>query len=243
MSVARKRSQRLETMGTMAAGLAHEIKNPLSTMSVNLQLLAEDFAQPRTPVEQRTLKRARLLLGEVRRLDQIVNDFLKLVRGYEVHAVPLDLELLITDMLRLVDAENQQLGIRARFSPDPAARMVHADPTYLRMALMNLVGNAQQAMAATGGELLVGTAGREHDIEISVTDTGPGIPAELQEKVFQPWFSTKQGGTGLGLPMARRVIEALGGEMHMHSEVGRGTRFTVTVPRTPRQLTGGDAPA
>ncbi len=239
MSTARKRSQRLETMGTMAAGLAHEIKNPLSTMSVNLQLLAEDFAQAATPVEQRTLRRAKLLLGEVRRLDQIVNDFLKLVRGHEVHSVPLDLELLLTDMLRFIEAENAQLGIRTRFSPDPAARMIHADPGFLRMALMNLVGNAQQAMAAAGGELLVATRGREHDVEISVTDTGPGIASELHEKIFQPWFSTKQGGTGLGLPMARRIIEEFGGEMRMHSEFGRGTRFTVTVPRAPRQLTGG----
>ncbi|HTE06013.1 MAG TPA: histidine kinase dimerization/phospho-acceptor domain-containing protein, partial [Planctomycetota bacterium] len=147
MSTARKRSQRLETMGTLAAGLAHEIKNPLSTMSVNLQLLAEDFAQARTPVELRTLKRARLLLGEVRRLDQTVNDFLKLVRGHELHSEPLDLELLLTDMLRFVEAENAQLGIRTRFSPDPDARMVHADPSFLRMALMNLIGNAQHAMA------------------------------------------------------------------------------------------------
>jgi len=243
MSTARKRSQRLETMGTMAAGLAHEIKNPLSTMSVNLQLLAEDFAQAATPLEQRTLRRAKLLLGEVRRLDQTVNDFLKLVRGHEVHSVPLDLELLLTDMLRFIEAENAQLGIRTRFSPDPAARMIHADPSFLRMALMNLVGNAQQAMAATGGELLVATRGREHDVEIAVTDTGPGIAPELHEKIFQPWFSTKQGGTGLGLPMARRIIEEFGGEMRMHSELGRGTRFTVTVPRAPRQLTGGGGPA
>jgi two-component system, NtrC family, sensor histidine kinase HydH len=239
MSTARKRSQRLETMGTMAAGLAHEIKNPLSTMSVNLQLLAEDFEEARTPLEQRTLRRARLLLGEVRRLDQIVNDFLKLVRGHEVHSGPLDLELMLTDMLRFIEAENARLGIRTRFSPDPDARMVHADAGFLRMALMNLVGNAQQAMAATGGELLVATRGRGSDVEISVTDTGPGIAPELHEKVFRPWFSTKQGGTGLGLPMARRIVEELGGELRLLSEVGRGTRFTVTVPRAPRQLTGG----
>ncbi len=241
MSSPRKRSQRLETMGTLAAGLAHEVKNPLSTMSVNLQLMAEDFSNPGTPLEQRTLKRARLMLGEVRRLDGIVNDFLKLARGYELAPVAVDIELMITEMLRFLEPENGQLGIEARFLPDPGARQVLADPTFLRVALMNLVGNAQQAMADRGGELLLETRGRDQDVEIRITDTGPGIAPDVQDKVFQPWFSTKPGGTGLGLPMARRIIEELGGEITLHSEVGRGTRFIVRLPRAPRQLTSGPA--
>jgi signal transduction histidine kinase len=116
---------------------------------------------------------------------------------------------------------------------------VLADPAFLRTALMNLVVNAQQVMAGRGGELLIETRGHERDVEIRITDTGPGIPPELQEKIFQPWFSTRPGGTGLGLPMARRIVEELGGELTLHSEVGRGTRFTVRLPRAPRQLTGG----
>lgn len=240
MPADRKRSQRLETLGAMAAALAHEVRNPLSTMSVNLQLLAEDFAQPSTPVEQRTLRRARLLLGEVRRLDAVVADFLKLVRGYEIRPETVDLESLVADLLRFVEPGNARLGIRARFLPDPSARWVLADPGLLRTALMNLVVNAQQAMTAAGGELLVETRGRERDVEVQVTDTGPGIPAELQEKVFRPWFSTKEGGTGLGLPTARRIAEELGGELRLHSEVGRGTRFVLSVPRPPRALPAGD---
>jgi len=236
MPADRKRSQRLETLGAMAAALAHEVRNPLSTMSVNLQLLAEDFAQPQSPVEQRALRRARLLLGEVKRLDGIVNDFLKLVRGYELKPEVVDLELLVADLLRFGDAEHARLKIRARFSPDPAARFVLADPVLLRTALQNLMVNARQAMAETGGELLVETAGREQDVEVRITDTGPGIPPELHEKIFRPWFSTKEGGTGLGLPTARRIVEELGGELRLQSELGRGTRFTLSVPRPPRQL-------
>jgi signal transduction histidine kinase len=241
MPPADQRSQRLEYMGTMAAGLAHEVRNPLSTMLINLQLLAEDFREPTTPLEQRTQKRARVLLGEVKRLDGIVNDFLNLVRGDELSPETVDLELLVTDLLRLMEAENARLGVRARFSPDPGARLVFADPKHLRTALLNLVVNAQQAMAAGGGELLVETRGRERDVEVRVTDTGPGIPAELHEKIFRPWFSTKPGGTGLGLPMTRRIIEELGGALRLQSEAGRGTRFTATVPRAPRQLTSGGA--
>jgi len=234
-----KRSPRLEYMGTMAAGLAHEVRNPLSTMQINLQLMVEDVGQPQSPVEQRTLKRARLLLGEVKRLDAIVGDFLKLVRGYELNPETVDIELLITELLRFVEPENARLGIEARFLPDPAARLVLADRVLLRTALMNLVVNAQQAMAGRGGELLVETRGREHDVEIDVTDTGAGIPPELHDKIFQPWFSTKAGGTGLGLPVTRRIIDEQGGELRLQSEPGRGTRFTATVPRAPRQLTGG----
>ncbi|MBM3984790.1 MAG: two-component sensor histidine kinase [Planctomycetes bacterium] len=244
MASDRKRNQRLETLGGMAAALAHEVRNPLSTMSVNLQLLAEDFAQPATPVEQRTLRRARLLLGEVKRLDGLVADFLKLVRGYEIVPETVDLELLVADLLRFCDPENARLSVRARFLPDPAARFALADPGLLRTALLNLVLNAQQAMAAGGGELLLETRAREREVEVSITDTGPGIPPELQERVFRPWFSTKEGGTGLGLPTARRIVEELGGELLLHSEVGRGTRFTVRVPRPPPALPpGGEAPA
>jgi signal transduction histidine kinase len=141
--------------------------------------------------------------------------------------------------LRLLEAENARLGVSTRFSPDPGARLVFADPKLLRTALLNLVVNAQQAMAGRGGELLVETLGRERDVEVRVTDTGPGIPADQHEKVFRPWYSTKPGGTGLGLPMTRRIIEELGGELRLQSEAGRGTRFTATVPRAPRQLTSG----
>jgi signal transduction histidine kinase len=239
MPADRKRSLRLETLGAMAAALAHEIRNPLSTMSVNLQLLAEDFAQPSTPVEQRTLRRARLLLGEVKRLDAVVSDFLKLVRGYELKPEPVDLELLLAELLRFVEPENARLGIRSRVLADPAARFVQADPALLRTALMNLIVNAQQAMTGSGGELLIETRGREQDVEVRITDTGPGIPAELQEKVFRPWFSTKEGGTGLGLPTARRILEELGGDIRLQSESGQGTRFTLSLPRPPRQLPPG----
>jgi signal transduction histidine kinase len=236
MTADRKRSQRLEYMGGMAAGLAHEIKNPLSTMSVNLQLMAEAYAEVDTPLGRRTLKRAELLLGEVKRLDVIVNDFLKLVRGYELSLETVDLELLMADLLRFVEPENARLSVEVRFLPDAGARLVQADKKLLRLALMNLVVNAQQAMEAEGGELLVETRGREKHVEIVITDTGPGIPLDQHEKILQPWYSTKKGGTGLGLPMARRMIEEMGGEMRMQSELGRGTRFMVSVPRAPRAL-------
>lgn len=232
----RRRTKHLESMGALAAGLAHEIKNPLSTMSVNLQLMAEDFAGAEGTVEKRTLRRANLLLGEVRRLDDIVNDFLRLARGYEITPATVDLHLLVTELLSFVGPENDRLAISVRSSLDPAGRMVLADPKYLRLALMNLVVNAQQAMDDGGGELFIETRARDAFVEIRVTDTGPGIPADKLARIWQPFFSTKSGGTGLGLPTTRRILEELGGEILVFSEVGRGTRFTVRLPSAPKQL-------
>jgi two-component system sensor histidine kinase HydH len=223
-------------MGVLAAGLAHEVKNPLSTMSVNLQLLEEDFADPKTPQEERALRRARLLLREVRRLDGIVNDFLALARGYEITPVIVDLEFVLTEILSLVQAQNDRLAIRTRSSLSPEARSVVADPKFLRVALMNLVVNAQQAMAEGGGELIVESRPRGSQIEVRITDTGPGIDRERLDKIWQPFFSTKEGGTGLGLPTTRRILEAMGGEIHVFSETGRGTRFTVRLPTVPKQI-------
>ncbi|MFT7463596.1 MAG: two-component system sensor histidine kinase HydH [Pseudohongiellaceae bacterium] len=232
----RRRTKHLESMGALAAGLAHEIKNPLSTMSVNLQLMAEDFAEPEGRVEQRTLRRAKLMLGEVRRLDDIVNDFLSLARGYEITPAMLDLQLLVSELLAFVAPENDRLGIAVRSSLDPLGRMVLADPKYLRLALMNLIVNSQQAMADDGGELFVETRARNGSVEIRVTDTGPGMTGEQLARIWQPFFSTKSGGTGLGLPTTRRILEESGGEISVFSEVGRGTRFTVRVPGAPKQL-------
>lgn len=238
MALNRRRRERLQSLGALAAGLAHEVKNPLSTMSVNLQLLAEDFAGDDDPRAERTRRRARLLLGEVERLDGIVNDFLALARGYEVKLESVDLELLVTNLLAFVQEENTRAGIETRSVLDPDARWVVADPKFLRLALNHLVVNAQQAMAEKGGELLLETRATSSEVEIRVTDTGPGISPERLEKIWQPFYSTKDGGTGFGLPTTRRILEESGGDVSVFSEPGRGTRFTVRLPRLPKQLPG-----
>lgn len=236
MTPSRPGRQRLQTMGVLAAGLAHEIKNPLSTMSLNLALLAEDFEQDPSPLGKRTLRRARLLLGEVGRLDGIVNDFLALARGYEVSPQAVDLELLVNELLRFTEAESERLNISTRSSVGVNARYVVADPKFLRLALMNLVLNAQQAMAESGGELLIESRSLGGLVELRVTDTGPGMERRSLDKIWQPFYSTKSGGTGLGLPSTRRMIEEMGGDVRVVSESGRGTRFIISLPAVPKQL-------
>ena len=153
----------------------------------------------------------------------------------------MDLELLLTELLRFVEPENNRLAIATRSSFDPHARLVLADPKHLRLALMNLVVNAQQAMAETGGDLFVETRLVERDVQVRVTDTGPGIPPDKLEKIFMPFWSSKAEGTGLGLPTTRRIIEECRGEVRVHSEPGHGTRFTVILPKIPDQLGEGEA--
>ncbi len=232
----------------MAAGLAHEVKNPLSTMSVNLQLMAEDFSSPKTPVEERTLRRAKLLLGEVRRLDGIVNDFLELARGYEITLQSVDLGMVLNELVRLQEPECTQLGIAIGIDLDPEAQHVVADPKWLRVALLNLFVNARQALVDAGDDgpksprIDVTSRVRGGMVQIAVADNGPGIPAEKLEKIFMPFWSSKAQGTGLGLPMTRRIVEEFGGEVSVRSQATQGTRFLVTVPKTPRALPGGAAP-
>lgn len=236
----RRRARHLESMGAMAAGLAHEIKNPLSTMSLNLQLLAEDFSAPQTPRDERALRRAKLLLGEVERLDGIVRDFLTLARGYEIEPETVDLELLLTQLVSFTAPEHERLGIEVRTSFAPSARFVVADPKHLHVALMNLIVNAQQAMEGRDdAQLFVETRDRGEFAEVRITDTGPGIPVDKVDKIFMPFWSSKTEGTGLGLPTTRRIIEECGGEIGVQSAPGHGTRFTVILPKVPKALPGG----
>ncbi len=226
----------------MAAGLAHEVKNPLSTMSLNLQLMAEDFADPKTPIEERTLRRAKLMLGEIKRLDDVVHDFLTLARGYEIEPEAVDLELLLTQLVSFAEPEHHRLGIDVRTSFAPSARFVLADPKHLHLALMNLVVNAQQAMEDTeDGQLFIETRDRGEVIEVRITDTGPGIPADKVERIFMPFWSSKSDGTGLGLPTTRRIIEECGGDIRVQTAPGHGTRFIVRLPAMPKALPDGSS--
>ena len=232
----KKRVDRLAFLGTLAGGLAHEVKNPLSTMNVNLQLLKEDWEDGETPREKRTLKRVEILIREVARLDGIVNDFLNFARGFSMDPVPQDLNGLVGELTEFLDPEAQRLGIRLSPYLDPGLPPILADPKYLQRALLNLFYNAFQALEGVEGrdrEVIVRTRMREGRVELELTDTGEGIPPEIQEKVFQVFYSTKRNGTGMGLPTVRRIVEELDGTLSMVSEPGKGTSFVLGFPPVP----------
>lgn len=236
-------AERLAEIGGMTGGLAHEIKNPLSTIGLNAQLLKEELEEIQGDEERRGRMTRRLdaLKREVERLRGILQDFLE-------YAGELRLDLKKTSISGLVDElgdffapQADKAGVRMRVDIAPDELVAEVDGPRLKQAVLNLMLNAVQAMGgldadgARSKELILRTSrqveadGRGMAV-IQVIDTGPGIPAEARAKIFQPYFTTKAGGTGLGLPTSRRIVEAHHGRMDVVSEPGRGTDFQIRVP-------------
>ena len=232
MSERRKKVDRLAFLGSLAGGLAHEIKNPLSTISVNLQLMKEDWEGSDSPRERPTLKRIQVLTQEIRRLEEILNDFLTFARGFSLKMEEENINQIVGDLVLFLEPEAQRLGIELRSFPDPALPRIRVDAKYIKLALMNIVQNALQALGGRSGikEVLIRTMKLENGVEIVVTDTGPGILEEHRDKIFQVYFSTRRDGTGLGLPTVRRIIEEHDGTITFQSEVGKGTSFRIFLP-------------
>lgn len=225
---ARIRTQRLAELGTLLAGFAHEVRNPLSTIGLNLQLVLEDFKDAETTRDRRTQKRIATVEAEVRRLQKILEEFLSFARAPEPRLVPDDLDQRLTQVVDFHQQAMQERGISVRFYPGGVG-LVPIDWDHLQAAVVNLLRNAGESMPA-GGEILVSSVRDGDDVLVRVTDTGAGIPADVQGRIFDPYFSTKKAGTGLGLPTVRRVVEEHGGTLTFTSEVGKGTQFTLRLP-------------
>ncbi|MDP6987623.1 MAG: ATP-binding protein [Phycisphaerales bacterium] len=232
-----RQSQRLAELGSMTGGLAHEIKNPLSTVGLNAQLLIEDLQQaPLDPDERdRLVRRVETLRREVDRLAGILSDFLQFAGRIHLSRERRDLRKIIEEVGDFYHPQCDQLSVRMRVQLPDKPLTVMVDEDHFKQAMLNLMINAVQAMgreedSSSAPELLI-TAGRvgEH-VHVDVTDTGPGIPADQLEEIFHPYVSHRAGGTGLGLPTTRRIIEEHGGQLTVRSEVGHGTKFTIVLP-------------
>ncbi|MCB9844550.1 MAG: two-component sensor histidine kinase [Phycisphaeraceae bacterium] len=234
-------AERMAELGAMTGGLAHEIRNPLSTIGLNAELLAEAVRDLQAPTDDKSRLERRIgaLRRETERLKGILEDFLRFAGNIRLETIPCDVNELIGELTDFFHPQAEQSGVRLRFDPAPAAPVTSVDPGLLKQAILNLLLNAVQAMAAgdtPSRELMVRVAPAADDerhpvIEITVTDTGPGMNADTLAKVFTPYFTTKSGGTGLGLPTTRRIVEAHGGTIDVHSELGKGTSFRVRLPR------------
>ena len=216
-------------LAELAGGFIHEIKNHISTLGLNLQLLTEDFADPQTQRERRALDRVKRLQSECQRLVDVSNDFLRFARVKDLEAKPTDLAAVMEEVVDFFNPTARAANIEIKtFLPSdlPAATL---DADLFKQALLNLLLNAQQAMP-DGGEITV-QAGAEGDgVTLSVIDAGKGMTPEVAAKVFRPFFSTRPGGTGLGLATTRKIVEAHGGTIEVQSEVGRGSKFTLRLP-------------
>lgn len=225
----RPRSGTPHELAQLAGGLAHEIRNPLSTMLLNLDLLAEDFAQPESQREARALQKIDRIRRETVRLQTIVEDFLRLARVQDLRLDHFELNSVVDDLRDFFEPEANAAGVVLRVEYGTNLPPLLLDVELFKQAVFNLVLNAVHAMP-DGGDLIL-TTRKEGPWQIfEVTDTGKGIDPALLHKVFEPFFSTKKGGTGLGLPLTKRIIEAHGGEILLCSEPGKGSKFTIKLP-------------
>ena len=217
-------------LAELAGGFIHEIKNHLGTLGLNLQLLAEDFEDPQNQRERRALTRVQKLQTECERLTALSNDFLRFARIEELERAPTDLAKLVEDMIDFFEptAKAANIDIRSYIPADLPAVPLHQE--MFRQALLNLLLNAEQAMPDGGQITLQAAVEPGPSVSLSLIDTGKGIQPETLAKIFEPFFSTKKTGSGLGLPTTKRIIEAHGGEIFVQSEVGKGTKFTVKLP-------------
>lgn len=217
-------------LAEFAGGFVHEIKNHLGTLGLNLQLLNEDLQDPQTQKERRALARIQRLQKECERLTALSNDFLRFARIKEFETTPTDLAKLIDEMIDFFEptAKAANIDLRAYMPADLPPVPLHADS--FRQAILNLLLNAEQAMPEGGHITLQAIATPGPSVSLSVIDTGKGIPPEALGKIFEPFFSTKSSGSGLGLPTTKRIIEAHRGEITVESEVGKGTKFTIKLP-------------
>ncbi|HEY7434077.1 MAG TPA: ATP-binding protein [Methylomirabilota bacterium] len=221
------RGERLATVGNLAAAVAHEIRNPLSAVSMGLQRLRAEF-EPAEGEEYRRI--VDLVQGEVRRLNAIVEEFLSLARPIQLRPEPVPVAALLDEVRRLVEPQAGRAGIVVEQTIPDSLPALRADRDRIKQVLLNLVLNAIDAMPS-GGRLTMGGAASGTAVTLTVTDTGSGIPPELLPRVFEPYVTTKTKGLGLGLAIARRIVDAHGGRIEAESGAGQGTRFRVTLPR------------
>jgi two-component system sensor histidine kinase HydH len=219
-------------LAELAGGFIHEIKNHLSTLNLNLQLLAEDFENPESQRERRALNRVQRLQAECTRLVDISNDFLRFARIKELDRRPVRLCDVIEEMIDFFGPTARQANVTIKSYLPGDLPAVPLDVEQFKQVLLNLLLNAEQAMTA-GGEVTLQAARDGSCVRLDLIDTGPGMPPEVAAKVFKPFFSTKPGGNGLGLPISRKIVEAHGGKIEVQSEPGRGTKFSLWLPAEP----------
>jgi two-component system sensor histidine kinase HydH len=245
-----RRSRSLAALGEMAAGIAHEIRNPLGAIALNAEMLASDVAG-----NPQSVSSVEKILRAARRLDRIVGDVLSFARDTRINAVPTSareiLELAASDCEALLERDDVDL----RIDVDGDCRLV-ADGPLVAQAVSNLIRNAAQAMrgmpvrevtlSAREARLRTADGARRGFIVLAVEDTGPGIPADARERIFNPFFTTREEGTGLGLAIVHRIVDAHGGMTACadatRSAAGRGTgaRLELSLPLEPSTVAAAE---
>jgi two-component system sensor histidine kinase HydH len=229
-----RRQEKLAAMGGLAAGVAHEVRNPLSSIKALATFFAGQF-EDGSEAHQAT----RVMVQEVDRLNRVITELLEFSRPTDLKRQASDIGLLVTRSIQLIqqDAANKNIDINVKTADDLCLALI--DPDRLSQCLLNLYLNAIQAMEGGGTLTVKSTPGEAENVNIVVSDTGSGIPGDQIKKIFDPYYTTKSKGTGLGLAIVYKIIEAHGGHIEVNSTIDEGTSFLISVPCEQEETFGG----
>jgi signal transduction histidine kinase len=228
-----QRAERSAVVGRLASGIAHEIRNPLNFINLSIDHLREKFGPQTAGPRAEYTHILTTIKDELARLNRLVSDFLSYGRPAKLKLREVDARSLIEEVRSLVAAQSEQQNVKISILQNGNGNSkVQADAEQLKTCFSNLMINAVQAMPE-GGSLEITVSPNSSQVEIDFTDSGPGISPQALEQIFEPYYSTKETGIGLGLPLTKKIIEEHGGQIAVKSELDKGTVFTVTLPRNP----------
>ncbi len=223
-----KRAENLASLTTMAAGVAHEIKNPLGSMSIHIQLMNKLLNRDSFDKDDFT-KYLNIISDEVDRLNSIVVDYLFAVRPMSVELVASDINTVLSELIEFTKYELEESNITMQLNLDNDISLIYLDSKFIKQAFLNIIKNAIQAMP-NGGKLIIKTEQKDNMVIVSIADNGEGMDASTQEKIFEPHFTTKDTGSGLGLTLVYKIIKEHKGDISISSKKGEGTIINFLFP-------------
>lgn len=228
--IKRQRLESLARLTTAAASISHEIKNPLAAISIHVQLAKKSIVANENIFNEKMKKHFSVIEEEIDRLNKIVVDFLFAVRPIKFEFRMVNINSIITSIVDTFQDEFKKYNIQIEKRLDEQLPPLQGDERFLRQAFINIIVNSKQAMLENGGILCISTMREENAVVVLISDSGDGIPHDILNKIFEPYFTTKDSGTGLGLTMTYKVIKEHGGDILVYSDLGNGASFKILLP-------------
>ena len=225
-------AEKSAVVGRLASAIAHEIRNPLNYINLTLDHLRAKFAPTDETKQKDFEKMTAQLKTEVGRINHQISDFLRYSRPTKLNIQAIEPRQVVKESLRIIEPQAEDQNIKISVVEREDVPKISGDAEVLRSVFSNLFINALQAMEKDGGKLNVVISPDAESVKIEIVDTGGGIPAENLDKIFEPYFSTKETGTGLGLAIVKKIVDDHSGTIEVESHLNEGTKFTVKLPKT-----------